>query len=507
MLPPTDLFDLVHSLSRTEKRYFKLMAELHVMGKKNNYIKLFEAISKQEEYDETAIKKKFRRETFVKQLTFTKNALSNKILKSLRDYHSGGKNVSVAFQLRESLNNLELLYRKSLLNQMGKELRRSKKLAYQYDAFSYLLQLLAWEKRLLTGTVSKKVVQQLAELVAEDEYILLLLQNKRAYQSLNEQIVVSLRVKESTKDADTVQDFQLLFDNPLLKEESKALSFTAKLLYHDTKGHYFSKTRKHKQAFEHYQKLVGLWATKQGKRLQKDDLGSYRKALNNYLNSCKQTNQFDLFPDVLQKIEALPTDTFEAKFKAFQLVVINQLLYFINTKRFEEGTAKISEWEKGLEKYGAYISPSHLLTIYYNIALLHFLQENHSEALLWLNEIIYFPKADIRKDLQQVARLLQLILHYELENEEILENLYRSTYRNLKQANDLDIFEQIVLRNIRQLIKVNIFDKQELKECLLTFRNELQQMVAKTGRFPLGLFEVGNWLDSKIAGKPLREIL
>ncbi len=507
MRSPTDLFDLIHSLSRTEKRYFKMMAEVHVIGKKNNYVKLFEAILKQDEYDEAAIKRKFRKETFVKQLTFTKNALSNKILKSLRDYHSGGTATSVAFRLRESLNNIELLYRKSLLNQLGKELRRSKKLAYQYEAFLPLLQFIKWEKRLLTGTASKKIVTQLAELIAEEEYVLLLFQNQTAYQSLNEQIVVSLRIKETTKGDNTTEDFKLLFDNPLLSDESKALSFTSKLLYHDTKGHYFSKIRQKKQSFEHYQKLVDLWDSERGQQLKEEDLGGYRKAVNNYLNSCKQIGRFDLFPDILQKLGELPTDTFEAEFKLFQLITINQLLYFTNTKSFAAGIKEVKKWEKDLEKYGEYISPSHLLTIYYNISLLYFFEDNHGETLLWLNEIIYFPKADVRKDLQQVARLLQLILHYELENEEILENLYRSTYRNLKQADDLDNFEQIILQNIRKLMKVNIFDKTALKESFLTFRDELQQMVANTGRFPLGLFEVGNWLDAKIAGKSLKDFL
>ena len=507
MLPPTDLFDLIHSLSRTEKRYFKMMSERHVIGKKNNYLRLFEAISKQKEYDEAAIKRKFRKETFVKQLTFTKNTLSNKILNSLREYHAGGKNVSVAFRLRESLDNIELLYQKSLLNQLGKELRRSKKLAYQYDEFTYLLELIQWEKRILTGTASKNVVRQLAELRAEEDLTLTLLQNNSAYRNLNQQMVSLLRIRTVGKKNVDDSVFKQLFDHPLLKEESKALSFTAKLLYHDTKGHYFSNIRHKKQAFEHYQKLVMLWDSQKGKLMQQDDLGSYRKAINNYLNSCKQMQRFDLFPEILQKLRGLPTDTFEAEFKIFQLLAINESLFFINTRRFEEGIEKVEEWEEGLEKYGEYISPSHLLTIYYNISLLYFFEENHGETLLWLNEIIYFPKTEVRKDLRQVARLFQLILHYELGNEEILENLYRSTYRNLKQANDLDNFERTVMRNVRQLIKVNIFDKQELKECLLTFRNELQQMVAQTGRFPLGLFEVGNWLDSKIAGKSLKEIL
>lgn len=484
-----------------------MMADIHVIGKQNNYVRLFEAILRQKVYDEAAIKRKFRKETFVKQLTFTKNALSNKILKSLRLYSSGGKGTSVGIRLRESLDNIELLHQKSLLNQLGKELRRSKKLAYQYDAFPYLLELIKWEKNLLMGTASKKVVQQLAELVAEESQTLHLLQNQRTYQSLNEQMVTLLRIRVKSKDEIDDNDFKLLFDHPLLSDESKALCFTSKLLYHDTKGHYFSNIGQNKAAFEHYQQLVNLWETEQGGLLQKEELGNYRKAVNNYLLICKQIGRFDLFFEALQKIEKLPTDTFEEEFKAFQLITINQLIYFLNTKHFQQGIKMVGNWEEGLEKYGEHISPSHLLTIYYNISLLYFFEENHGETLLWLNEIIYYPKTQVRKDLQQVARLLQLILHYELENEEILENLHRSTYRNIKQADDLDDFEQIVLRNIRKLIKVNIFDKQELEACFLTFRSELQQMVAKTGRFPLGLFEVGNWLDSKIARKKLKEIL
>ena len=44
-----DLFQLIQSLSRTEKAYFKKYTSLHVIGERNNYVKLFNAIEKQKE--------------------------------------------------------------------------------------------------------------------------------------------------------------------------------------------------------------------------------------------------------------------------------------------------------------------------------------------------------------------------------------------------------------------------------------------------------------------------
>ena len=46
------LFDLVKSMSKSEKRYFKLMSSRHTIGDENNYVRLFDFLDKQEEYDE-----------------------------------------------------------------------------------------------------------------------------------------------------------------------------------------------------------------------------------------------------------------------------------------------------------------------------------------------------------------------------------------------------------------------------------------------------------------------
>ena len=63
---PHVLHNLIHSLSKSEKRFIRLNAQFHQGDK--TYMKLFDAIEKQKKYDEEALKVKFRNEKFI--LTF-----------------------------------------------------------------------------------------------------------------------------------------------------------------------------------------------------------------------------------------------------------------------------------------------------------------------------------------------------------------------------------------------------------------------------------------------------
>ncbi|MGZ6555019.1 MAG: hypothetical protein ACXVDV_20715, partial [Bacteroidia bacterium] len=92
-----DLFQLINTLSKNEKGYFKKYAAKHVIGEQNNYIRLFDAIEKQNEYDEEKIKKIFKAETFIKHLPSEKNYLYWMIIKSLMEYHS---ELSIAIELK-----------------------------------------------------------------------------------------------------------------------------------------------------------------------------------------------------------------------------------------------------------------------------------------------------------------------------------------------------------------------------------------------------------------------
>lgn len=71
MKPSTELFDLIKSLTKSEKRFFKLHSALQSSDK--NYLRIFDAIDKQKAYDEEGLKKLFAKEQFIKHFPSEKN--------------------------------------------------------------------------------------------------------------------------------------------------------------------------------------------------------------------------------------------------------------------------------------------------------------------------------------------------------------------------------------------------------------------------------------------------
>ena len=76
MTPSESLHQLISSLSKSERRSFKLFISKYQSKHSNNYIKLFNAISQQENYNEELIKKQFvPSSTLVKHLPSEKKLL------------------------------------------------------------------------------------------------------------------------------------------------------------------------------------------------------------------------------------------------------------------------------------------------------------------------------------------------------------------------------------------------------------------------------------------------
>ena len=73
MKPSTELFSLIKSLTKSEKRFFKLNSSLQSGDK--NYLKLFDYIEKQNSYNEEKLKNNFKGEKFILHLPSEKNHL------------------------------------------------------------------------------------------------------------------------------------------------------------------------------------------------------------------------------------------------------------------------------------------------------------------------------------------------------------------------------------------------------------------------------------------------
>ena len=100
------LHKLIKSMSKPEKRYFKVFSSRHIIGDENNYQTLFDAIDKLDDYDEEKLMKKFKDKVFVQRFSIAKNRLYNALLKSLDSFHA---NSSVEAQLHRQVHSAEIL--------------------------------------------------------------------------------------------------------------------------------------------------------------------------------------------------------------------------------------------------------------------------------------------------------------------------------------------------------------------------------------------------------------
>ena len=184
MKPSNELFYLIKSLTKSEKRYFKLASTLQ-QGQKN-YLQLFDAIEEQEEYDEQVIKDRFKGTVFIKHLPSEKNHLYYLILKSLRNFHADS---TASSQLQEQIKNIEILFNKALYKECSKLVKKAKKMATDHEEFYFLLELISWEKVLLEeGYARGKFNKKIDDLVAEEQLVLENLRNLAEYQILYSKI-------------------------------------------------------------------------------------------------------------------------------------------------------------------------------------------------------------------------------------------------------------------------------------------------------------------------------
>ena len=139
------LFRLIKSLSKSEKRQFKLYVNRLVSNVDTKFIALFDLMDKMTVYDEQKIanSKIVKRE----QLSNVKSHLYKQILISLRLSISS---TNKRLQLREQFDYVYILYNKGLYEQSLQMLQRVKAQAVKLDERSTEFQVIEFEKAIQT---------------------------------------------------------------------------------------------------------------------------------------------------------------------------------------------------------------------------------------------------------------------------------------------------------------------------------------------------------------------
>ncbi len=494
-----ELYQLIHSLSPHEKRYFKLFATFTGKKEENHYTALFDLLNGNTTYAEDEILEFVTQQSYGSHFQSTVYHLFHLILRALKSFQSGKTEEA---KLKELVEGARILFEKGQYKSAQKLLTRARKKAEQREDGMVLLEILELEQTLLFKTESKKLEERI------DAHIELVHQQ---IKGLEEQVLLaSLKDKHKvlrTKRAQSLsaaqqQKFDALMDHPLLKKEEPFYSMRAAQDYHHIHGFHAVLHRDYEQALEHFKANADAWEEnpRQIQRAPRD----YIRALTELLSVCIVYKRYQIAEKVTEKLAQVKTVSPEDEIFLINQSCYTQLLYYTNTGRFAEGRSLIHTIDKLLERHGDKVPVSRRINFYYNLATFQFISGEYKESLRWINALLNLPRSEVRQHLRDFARVFLIVIHLELGNQDLVEYLYRSTYRHYQGKKKLGVFEKTVLSHLRQLIFPA--SPEDVEPAIRTMYKELWDLALdKSAREPAGTYELIFWLESKIKGRTMVE--
>lgn len=496
MTPNSDLHLLVRSLSPHEQRYFRMTARIQTSQDEWNYMRLFDAILEQDEYDEEAIKKQFKGTKIAANLSVEKHYLYMQLLSSLRKFRaSKQKNL----ELSDMLDGVEILASKGLDLAAMRLLMRAKKLAARLQ-IPLLQAKVHFLERRIGKRAGKKKKQSGSEKLAKESLDLqkLILQEfelHKLYDEFSELIMESYTIRNEEREKALTQ----LLNRPILNEQNSADSLQSLSLGLQIKGTTAILRREFETAYENYCEILSIWENND--HLIARFPVRYLSILGNHLSGLDLTRRSDQMPLFIEKIRMMGRKLGRKTSAEDRRIFHFQLRYYLVTGDLAQAIVAANELETFLLQFEEKLTSSWKLASAYNLSTLYFVTGKFPKALRWTNYIINMKASIQRKSLQHIARVFQLILHYELGNSDVLEYLIRNSRAYLKREGAMYRLETVIVKTVGQLIKLT--DQSEKKECL----QSLEKVLLETPRKGLyGVNEILIWVKSRLTGKDIMAV-
>jgi hypothetical protein len=496
------LFQLIQSLEKSEKRNFKLYATRNSSSDELKSVQLFDALDKMDVYDEGVLLAKNER-IKKQQLSNLKAHLYKQILSSLRLINDD----SIDISLHEQMDYARILYNKGLYHQSLKVLDKLKEQAKIHNQLTYLQQVLFFEKKIEALYITRSMQDRADYLSKESVEVNDSLALVSQLSNLSLQLYSWYIKNGHCRNEEESIALQYFFTSKLGDKTPACTSFYERLyLYQCYCWNAFIR-QDFLQYYRYTQKWVNLFDEEPC--MLPIETAHFIKGMHNLMgshfdlgNHKKLVETLDIFDQF--GLTDLVQNNVNNRIQCFVYSTISLFNKHFLEGSFTEGLALIPTIEEKIKEYEIYLDRHRVLVFYYKIACLYFGSGDYEKAIDYLNKIINW-KVDLRTDLQCYSRLLHLIAHYELGNENILDHLIKSVYRFMSKMKNLSVVEEEIFKFIRTSFHISVKDiKPELEKLLV-------KLTAHQGnRFETRAFiylDVISWLESKLENIPVQEVL
>jgi len=501
------LHRLIHSLDRAEKRYFKVYTSRHLLVGHSNYHVLFDAIDAQEQYDEGAILKQFRKETFTNRFAITKRRLYETVLRCLDAYYAES---SVDARARRALHHVEILYKRALYPEAEKMLNSVRRMAEQHGRNAILVAVREWECRFMeganyTGTASAALVEweqeggTLRGAMAQADALWLL--KSSAFRQIYK--------KGQARDDQELDALRHVLDEPLLREPEGLMSPRSNYLYHHIKSAVAFAMNEPAESREH------LLANKAIIEANYDHFDQEPSLLLGVLSNLAFVTARLGLPEeafaLLKEFRQAPAkrampENEDLDLKLFATSYSLELGLHCRIGDFRKAVDLLPNIERGLERHGSTIGPVRKAGFYFQMAYAAFGVGDTETALRLTNKLLNDISIDQTEEPICYGRLLHLILLYETGRTDLLPYALRNTSRFLQTRKRAHRTEQLLI-GLVQSVSRSISPKR-MGEQFQRFHDQLVAQEENTlERVLYDHLDPIAWAASKITGRSFAEIV
>lgn len=462
------LYDLVHSMSGSEKGHFKKSVSGYSQ-KEHGYVLLFDSMAGMKVFDEKLLEKRMSGK--VRSIYSTRRFLYEQLIRSLRVYHAED---SIAFHLRQLLDEVAILKERKLNDFSSELISKGLKLAEKHNQYSYKMMLLVEQRQMLkfeNEQVRKQQTEIITrEIIATAGVIVHIEMIKKSHEQTLEWINRNIPLRDDLirKKAENLLTSLLEIDLSTFTNFN-SLNF----LFASISNIYFL-FNDLDNAILYQQRSVELLETIDLKKIKRQ-MG-YASAVYNLCNLYVNNKNEKGVGICIQKLKDIQTlDEAEIQY-------IDNLIHYAEIAQIKTGKNvsnkelnKIQEFLQRPQVIPALFSDAQFTLLSYNINI-----NDWGNALQHINFLLSSENTHAQISIHIHSRLLQILIHYKLGNMQLMPSLIRHTYRFMlkgeltyKIEGHLLQFFQKVLSSVNR--KELIYLLEELLQKIRNTSDDLQE--------------------------------
>ncbi|MEO5644486.1 MAG: hypothetical protein ABIQ40_02180 [Bacteroidia bacterium] len=442
MKPTADLFNLIKSLDKNEKRYVALFLASGVYKNNKNSLELFKAISKQKKFDEEAIKKQFAK-SFSKRLSAEKSKLFDLVLESMIFLYRDSMP-----ERRVNRNRLRswFLFQKGLRPLGWKYFDKAKAIAEQYEFFPHLLAMAYIENHETRLSNAGDLLFTKGKYHKRDQDILQAINNDLILHTLFTELI-ELQKQTGTNKKSIEARIGQIISHPLVRSK-KLTVFSSTMSRLDILGIYHAIKNNYRQACICFGEQAE--AIEKAKIPIDQNYTRYLNALSNQLMHAALSRQYDMIPPLAQKLKKVSDKirdyfSYDTSYNDFVGIHLYELVSWKNQADAKAGQALLTRLEKDFYQYRPVMRDTLVIGFLFLFGTYHFYLGNLKKALHYFNDFVDSTDPATGENFQCMARMVKLLLHYDLGHYDLLPSLTQSTMRLLKKNDWYGSFEKELL--------------------------------------------------------------